>query len=76
MAQKPTGRPRKGSIEDVSRRLYRAIEKATKLLEEEDPTLKLKAIHALSQATLTYSKITEISELELRLQALESKEKK
>lgn len=75
-AKKPTGRPKKGSVEDVTRRLYRAIEKATKLLEEPDPTLRLKAIHALSQASLTYSKITEISELEARLIALEGKEKK
>ena len=75
-AQKSTGRPKKGSIQDISRKLYRAIERATSLLEEEDPTLRLKAIHALSQASLNYSKITEISELEARINALEGKERK
>jgi len=52
MHEKSTGRPKKGSIQDISRKLYRAIERATSLLEEPDPTLRLKAIHALSQASL------------------------
>lgn len=61
-----------GSLKDVSRMLWEALETARELLSEEDVQVRLKAIHALSQTASSYARVYEVGELEARLEALEA----
>ncbi|MDL2343098.1 hypothetical protein QOL99_02925 [Deinococcus sp. MIMF12] len=67
--RKRRGKP--GTLEDARALLWRALTRAGELLEEEDPLLSLKAIHAVSQGASAYAKIVEVGELEARIAALE-----
>lgn len=67
--RKRRGQP--GTLEDARALLWRALERAGDLLEEEDPLLSLKAIHAVSQGAAAYARIVEVGEIEARLAALE-----
>jgi len=67
--KKRRGKP--GTLEDARALLWRALTRAGDLLEEEDPALCLKAIHAVSQGAAAYARIVEVGELEARLAALE-----
>lgn len=60
-----------GDLERAKKRLWRAILRASEIVEEPDPQLALKAIHALGQAVGAYTKVHEASDLEARLKALE-----
>ena len=67
--RKRRGKP--GTLEDARALLWRALTRAGELLEEEDPALSLKAIHAISQGVGAYAKVLEVGELEARIAALE-----
>lgn len=67
--KKKRGKP--GTLEDARALLWRALSRAGDLLEEEDPALSLKAIHAISQGAAAYARIVEVGELEARIAALE-----
>ena len=67
--RKRRGKP--GTLEDARALLWRALTRAGELLEEEDPLLSLKAIHAVSQGAAAYARIVEVGELEARIAALE-----
>ncbi|WP_034385995.1 hypothetical protein [Deinococcus sp. YIM 77859] len=67
--RKRRGKP--GTLEDARLLLWRALTRAGELLEEEDPALSLKAIHAISQGAAAYARIVEVGELEARIAALE-----
>jgi hypothetical protein len=74
MAKKRARKP--GDIAAVQRLLWRALLEAEEVLNEaEEPELKLRAIHAISQASGQYSRIIEVGELEARLTALETAQK-
>lgn len=68
--QKRRGKP--GTLEDARALLWRALTRAGELLEEEDPVLSLKAVHAVSQGASAYARIVEVGEIEARLAALEA----
>lgn len=70
-AKRARRRGQPGTLEDARALLWRALTRAGELLEEEDPTLSLKAIHAVSQGAAAYARIVEVGELEARLAALE-----
>jgi len=63
---------KKGTLEDVSRKVYAALERCEMLLEDMDPTIQLKAAHGVFQGASAYAKVLEVGELEARLQALEA----
>ena len=67
--QKRRGQP--GTLEDARALLWKALQRAGVILENEDDTLSLKAIHAVSQGAAAYARIIEVGELEARLAALE-----
>lgn len=62
-----------GGIGDVRSRLWDALEAACGVIDdpEADAALRLRAVHAVTQATASYAKILEATEFEARLQALE-----
>ena len=65
-------REQPGTLEDARALLWRALTRAGELLEEEDPVLSLKAVHAVSQGAAAYARIVEVGEMEARLAALEA----
>ena len=60
-----------GTLEDARALLWKALERAGTILDNEDDVLSLKAIHAISQGAAAYARIVEVGELEARLSALE-----
>ncbi|WP_027892004.1 hypothetical protein [Calidithermus chliarophilus] len=58
-------------MERAKKRLWRAVLRASEIVEDIDPNLALRAIHALGQVTLAYAKLHEAHDLERRLEALE-----
>lgn len=62
-----------GDLERAKKRLWRAILRASEIVEEPDPQLALKAVHALGQAVGAYTKVHEACDLEQRLVALEER---
>ena len=71
-AKRRRRRGQPGTLEDARALLWRALTRAGDLLEEEDPLLSLKAIHAVSQGAAAYARIVEVGELEARIAALEA----
>jgi len=70
------GRKAKRSAGDVDRlreKLWKALERAEGLMDNDDTAVVLRAIHALAQATGPYLKAVEVGELEARLRAIEEK---
>ncbi len=76
-------RRRAGSMEEVRRLLWRALSRAEDLLDAQkidpetgeslpDDGLALKAIHAISQGAGAYAKVTEVTDLAARIEALEA----
>ena len=70
-AKRRKRRSKAGTLEDARGLLWRALQRAAELLEEEDPALTLKAVHAVSQGASSYAKLVEVGELEARIAALE-----
>ena len=70
-------RSKSGTLERAKTTLWKAIKEAETILlsEESEPELKLRCVHALSQAIGQYAKVTEVGELEARLEALEAKQR-
>jgi hypothetical protein len=68
-------RPKPGDLAALRRRLWYALTEIETLIEDNDSMVKLKAAHALATMAGAYLKATELSDLEARLQALESKQR-
>lgn len=64
-----------GNVGDVKVRLWQAVEAACDVLAdpETDPALRLRAVHAVTQATASYTRVLEAAEFEARLRALEGR---
>jgi hypothetical protein len=60
------------SVKEASLIVWKALEAAQAILEESDPTVKLKACHAVFQGAQAFAKLHEVGELEARLEALEN----
>lgn len=71
--QAKKAKQRAGTIQDVQEKVWTAILTAEQVLTKEgaDDTLRLRAVHAITQAAASYVKITETGELEARLAELE-----
>lgn len=67
-------RPRRGkpgTLHDVKRQVWHAIMTASDLLDADDPLVRLKAVHAVGQASGVFKSVYETADLEARLEALE-----
>jgi hypothetical protein len=65
-------RRRAGGLPQLTAILWKALLEAESVLQAaEEPALRLRAVHALSQCAGQYAKLLEIGELEARIQALE-----
>ena len=64
-----------GDIQDLRRVLWSAVQKAATLLHDEglDPAIQLRAVHAVTQAAGSYTKVLEACEFEARLKVLEER---
>lgn len=62
-----------GTINDVKGKVWKAILAAEEVLDNNsaEDALKLRAVHAITQAAASYTKIVETGELEARLEELE-----
>lgn len=50
-----------------------AVETAHELLQSEEESTKLKAVHAVSQAAVSYARVYEVGEIENRLAEIENR---
>jgi hypothetical protein len=64
-------RTQAGTIRDLTRVLWRAIQRLDEHLADADRDLDLKAVHALSQIAGAYTRAVEVGEIEARLEAVE-----
>ena len=63
-----------GDLQAIRRKLWMAILHAEDTLEQaEEPELRLKSVHALSQCCGQYIKLLETGEIEARLAAIEER---
>ncbi len=74
-ARRSTRIRRAGDLSDVRLTLWKAIGAAEDVLtdESEKSDLRLRAVHAITQAAAAYAKLVEATEFEARLAALEKK---
>lgn len=61
-----------GDLERAKKRLWRAVLRASEIVEDTDLNLALRGVHALSQALTVYTRLHETHELEARLSSLEA----
>jgi hypothetical protein len=64
-------RVRAGNLDALKRKLWRALLTSEALLDSNDPQVKLRAVHATSQAAGVYRSIYETADLEARIAELE-----
>lgn len=62
---------RPGSIRQLRLRLWWAVDEATRLLDEPEADMKLKAIHAMSTAAGVYGRLTELHTVEAELAVMQ-----
>lgn len=64
-----------GGIDDLRLRLWDAIEAASGLVADEvlSPDLRLRAVHAVTQAAASYTRVLDAAEFNARLVRLEEK---
>lgn len=74
-AKREKRRAKPGDVKDVQARVWEAVEAACAVLHdpETDNALRLRAVHAVTQAAGSYTKIIEAAEFEARLEELERK---
>jgi hypothetical protein len=64
-------RVRAGNLDALKRKLWRALLTSEALLDSTDPQVRLRAVHATSQAAGVYRSIYETADLEARITELE-----
>lgn len=74
-ARRASAARRTGDVRDVQKKLWEGVEAASRILQDDgaDPALKLRAIHALTQASGSYVKVLEATEFQARLNAIEER---
>lgn len=70
-ARKARAETRARALEPVLEAVLEAVEKARELLYHEDPNVVLRAVHGVSQASASASKVFETTVLAERVEALE-----
>jgi hypothetical protein len=74
MAKRQLRKP--GDLRALQRMLWRALLEAQEILDgAEEADMRLRAIHAISQASGQYGKLLEVGEFEARIAALEAGQK-
>lgn len=76
MANEGSGVPKRvraGNLDALKRKLWRALLTSENLLDSTDPQVRLRAVHATSQAAGVYRSIYETADLETRLSDLEAR---
>lgn len=68
-------RVRAGNLDALKRKLWRALLTSETLLDSTDPQVRLRAVHATSQAAGVYRSIYETADLEARITELEKQAK-
>ena len=73
--QRKATRRRSGNAVQLRQRLWQAVEIASEVLNDTSlsPELRLRGVHAVTQASGSYCKILEAVEFEARLKAVENK---
>jgi hypothetical protein len=71
MSRPRRGRP--GDLDALKRELWAAVRAASDLLDHESPELRLRAVHATSQAASAYRNLLADSELEAIVADLEAR---
>ena len=69
-------RPRRSKAGDLTalrRHLWAAVLEASALLDCDNPDVKLRAVHAVSQSASAYRSLVETTDLEARISALEKR---
>jgi hypothetical protein len=61
-----------GSIPELRERVWKAVKAAEGLLSHDDPSVRLRAVHAITQAAASYVRVAEAVELDARVERLES----
>ncbi len=72
---RPKRRPRRrnaGSLTALQKELWHAVMVGGDLLDDDDPQMRLKAVHAVAQAAAAYRALVEATDLEARVEALEA----
>ena len=71
-------RAKAGTIAQLKTKLWAAIDKLSEALETDDPKVAdlTKLAHALSQSAASYLRVVEVGELEARVDALETAQKR
>jgi hypothetical protein len=64
---------RRAALAPVLDSLHDAVDTATALLDSTEENTRLKAVHAVSQAAVSYARVYEVGELEGRLEELEKR---
>lgn len=64
---------RAGGIDDLRDKVWEALEAASDIVSDitMEAALRLRAVHAVTQAATSYTKVLDATEFEARLQALE-----
>lgn len=70
-AKRATRAAKAGDIADVRLKLWQAVEAAADALADDDLAVRLRAVHATTQAAMAYTKVLEAAEFEARLAAVE-----
>jgi hypothetical protein len=65
-------RVRAGNLDALKRKLWRALLTSENLLDSDDPQVRLRAVHATSQAAGVYRSIYETADLEARIARFEA----
>lgn len=62
---------RREALEPILEAMRKAVFTARELLTSEDQATQLRAVHAVSQAAVSYARVYEVGELENRLEEVE-----
>ena len=73
-ARATKARKRREALEPILDALRRSIDTARALLTDDDPALRLRAAHAVSQVAVSYARVYEVGELEARIEAIEERQ--
>lgn len=72
-ARQAKAEKKRASLAPVLDSLHRAVETAEELLASTEEATRLKAVHAVSQAAVSYARVYEVGELEGRLEQIEQR---
>lgn len=72
-ARQAKAEKKRASLAPVLESLHRAVVTAEELLASTEEATRLKAVHAVSQAAVSYARVYEVGELEGRLEQIEQR---